>query len=97
MSTNVRIYREDASPLQIALHQLELWFESPSVHLLAERSGYWPILTRLVTAAKISGPQVHDARIAALCELHGVTELWSADRDFQRFPALRVRNPLISR
>jgi predicted nucleic acid-binding protein len=25
---------------------------------------------------------------------HGVTELWSADRDYLRFPSLRVRNPL---
>jgi predicted nucleic acid-binding protein len=37
---------------------------------------------------------VHDARIAALCLSHGVYELWSGDRDFSRFPALRVRNPL---
>jgi predicted nucleic acid-binding protein len=38
---------------------------------------------------------VHDARIAALCLSHGVRELWSADRDFSRFPALPVRNPLV--
>jgi hypothetical protein len=36
------------------------------------------------------------ARIAALCESHGVTELWSADRDFSRFAGLTVRNPLVS-
>jgi predicted nucleic acid-binding protein len=39
---------------------------------------------------------VHDARIAALCLQHGVRELWSADRDFNRFPALRTRNPLVA-
>ena len=27
--------------------------------------------------------------------LHGVAELWSADRDFGRFPELAVRNPLV--
>jgi len=43
----------------------------------------------------VSGPQVHDARVAALCQQHGVTELWSADRDFGRFPGLSVRNPLV--
>jgi predicted nucleic acid-binding protein len=42
-----------------------------------------------------AGAQVHDARIAALCLHHGVTELWTADRDFGRFPELRTRNPLI--
>jgi hypothetical protein len=27
---------------------------------------------------------------------NGVKELWSADRDFSRFPDLKVRNPLLS-
>ena len=44
---------------------------------------------------RIAGPQVHDARVAALCRLHGVCELWTADRDFGRFPGLTVRNPLV--
>jgi hypothetical protein len=44
---------------------------------------------------RIAGPQVHDARVAALCQLHGVRELWTADRDFGRFPGLTVRNPLV--
>jgi predicted nucleic acid-binding protein len=39
----------------------------------------------------VSGPRVHDARIAALCLGHGISELWSAD---PRFPGLQVRNPL---
>jgi hypothetical protein len=26
---------------------------------------------------------------------HGVRELWTHDRDFGRFPALAVRNPLV--
>jgi predicted nucleic acid-binding protein len=44
---------------------------------------------------RISGPQVHDARVAAICQDHGVRELWTADRDFGRFPALKVRNPFV--
>ncbi len=44
---------------------------------------------------QITGPRVHDARIAALCLNHGVRELWSADRDFSRFPDLVVVNPLV--
>jgi hypothetical protein len=38
----------------------------------------------------------HDGRIAAIRLSHGVAELWSADRDLSRFPALPVRNPLIA-
>lgn len=69
---------------------------SPSIVLLAERPGYWELAHRMIEAASIRGGQVHDARVAALCVFHGVTELWSADRDFQRFPGLKTRNPLIA-
>jgi len=31
----------------------------------------------------------------ALCRLHGVRELWTVDRDFSRFPGLKVKNPLV--
>jgi predicted nucleic acid-binding protein len=49
----------------------------------------------LVERGSVMGPLVHDARVAALCAAHGVAELWSADRDFSRFPGLTVRNPLL--
>lgn len=68
--------------------------ESPTLRLLAEDIGYWSILRRLVSDGAVSGARVHDARVAALCLAHGVRELWTADRDFSRFPDLRVRNPL---
>jgi uncharacterized protein len=35
------------------------------------------------------------ARIAAICLEHSVEELWTSDRDFARFPDLRIRDPLI--
>ena len=35
-------------------------------------------------------------RIAAICLSNGVSELWTADRDFSRFPALRTRNPALA-
>jgi hypothetical protein len=83
------------TPLSAAIAQVAAWLESPSVVLLSESTGYWTTLGQVLKAGKISGPQVHDARIASLCLQHGVSELWSADRDFNRFPALSVRNPLL--
>ena len=60
----------------------------------AEGSTHWATLRQLVTDGKVAGPLVHDARIAALCLASSVTELWTLDRDFTRFPALKTRNPL---
>jgi uncharacterized protein len=93
--THARVF-DPPTPLAGALDQLDAWLESPSVVVLSERDGYWPVLHRLLEAGRITGPLVHDARVAALCLLHGVRELWTADRDFQRFPGLVVRNPLVA-
>jgi predicted nucleic acid-binding protein len=50
----------------------------------------------MLQTGRINGPLVHDARIAALCRQHGVTELRTADRDFGRFPDIKARNPLVA-
>lgn len=92
--THPRVYRPPTA-LDGALEQVTAWMESPSLSLLAEGPGAWESLRRLLTQGRVTGPTVHDARIASLCMLHGVRELWTADRDFSRFPGLTVRNPLV--
>jgi toxin-antitoxin system PIN domain toxin len=92
--THPRIYAP-ATPLARAADQVDAWLESPTLSLLAESRDHWPLLAKQLALGRIVGPRVHDARIATLCLAHGVTELWSADRDFSRFPDLRVRNPLL--
>lgn len=93
--THPRIYRPP-TPLDVAMDQVAAWLESPALVPLAENESYWDMLRDCLAAGRIAGPQVHDARIAALCLAHGVRELWTHDRDFGRFPALAVRNPLTS-
>ena len=92
--THPRIYLPP-TPLTQALDQMDAWLESPTLILLAESDTHWPTLRSLLVAGRIEGPRVHDARIAALCQQHGVRELWSADRDFNRFGGLTVVNPLV--
>lgn len=91
--THPRIYAPP-STLSQAVAQIEAWLESPTLVLLAENRAYWSDLRATLVSGRIVGPRVHDARIAALCRHHGVTMLWSADRDFSRFPKLATRNPL---
>lgn len=94
IATHPRIFRTPTPP-PAALDQIEAWFESPSLVTLAEDENYWATFRALIGQARVSGPRVHEARIAALCLAQAVRELWTADRDFSMFPALRVRNPLI--
>jgi uncharacterized protein len=93
--THPRIYRP-ASTLTQALSQIDAWLESPALVLLAETPVHWSALRALLEKGQVTGPQAHDARIAALCLQHGVRELWSSDRDFSRFGALKTRNPLVA-
>jgi len=92
--THPRIYRPP-TPLARALEDVESWRESPSLHLIGEVAGYWEVLKSLLTAGRVAGARAHDARIVAICRQHGVTELWSADRDLTRFAGLKVVNPLV--
>lgn len=92
--THPRIYAPP-TPQAAAMAQVEAWLASPTHVLLSEGPGYWEVLEALLKASKVSGGQVHDARIAALCLHNRVSELWTADRDFSRFAALTTRNPMV--
>ncbi|MBM3460439.1 MAG: PIN domain-containing protein [Armatimonadetes bacterium] len=91
--THPRIYRPP-STVEEALGQIDAWLESPGLVLLSELPGYLSVLRRVVESGRVTGPRVHDARIAALCMQHGVRTLWSADRDLSRFTGLSPVNPL---
>lgn len=94
ITTHPKIF-DPPSPLDDALAAVHSWMRSmPS--LLGETDEHLSTLESLARNGRIAGPQIHDARVAALCLSHAVDELWSADRDFTRFPSLRVRNPLVS-
>ena len=55
------------------------------------------ILDSLLLSSKATGCMIHDAKNAAICIHHGVSELRTADRNFSRFPKLKTRNPLVKK
>lgn len=82
------------STLDEIWREVDLWRASPGMRLLGETEAHLGVLRRLIEASGASGGMIHDARIAAICLEHEVDALWTADRDFQRFPGLTVYNPL---
>lgn len=80
-------------PLEQARRDLHMLLSSPTLLLLGETDRHAEILERILETAGARGNLLHDAHIAALCLEHGVTELFTADRDFARFTALHVTNP----
>jgi len=94
VATNPRIFKPPTPP-GLAVRQMEFWMESPSLQLLHEPAGYWPELRTSFLDGKLTGAQVHDARIHAICRASGVRTLWSADRDYSRMRGLAIVNPCL--
>jgi len=93
--SNRRIFRQP-TPAPIAVDAVSRLVETSQCRLIGEGDGYLDALATIAEKSGVEGAMVHDARIAAICIHHGVAELWSADRDFSRFPRLKVRNPLVA-
>ena len=92
--THPRIY-QPSTPPDTALECIRVWLEVSSCTVIGEGDGYLKHLGVCVEQGRIVGGMIHDARIAAICLYHGVSLLWSADRDFSRYPQLKVKNPLV--
>lgn len=90
--TDPRIWRSASTQAQ-AWTQIEAWRGSPSLHLLAEPADFGETLAPLLLRTRVRGAVVHDARIAALCLVHGVEGLLTRDRDLSLFPELALIDP----
>src|SRR6185436_14004134 len=75
--TNPRIFKLPTTPAA-AINQVEAWTASPTLRLLAEDDGYWPVLSRLLRSSRVQAAKIHDVRVAALALHHGVVELLTA-------------------
>ena len=84
-----------ASTVDQALAQVDAWLASPQASVLHSGQQHAAVLSDLSRKAKLKGGQFRDARIAAICIENAVAVLWTADRDFGRFKALKTANPLI--
>jgi predicted nucleic acid-binding protein len=69
------------------------WLAQPVAGILDPGERHWEILRNLLREGQTAGSLVMDAVIAAIAVKHGAT-LCTTDRDFYRFPALKLANPL---
>lgn len=66
----------------------------PHVRTIGELDGFWEAYRRTSESVIVRGNLVPDAHLAALLVQHGVTTLWTHNRDFRKFDGIRVRDPL---
>jgi toxin-antitoxin system PIN domain toxin len=90
--TNPRVFKRP-TPLERALAVADQVRNQPHGLVLAPGGRHWGIFTRLCRHARATGGLVTDAYLAAIAIEHGC-EFVTLDRDFARFPGLRLSSPL---
>lgn len=90
--TSARIFRV---PLLIdrAVAIVDEWLQQQSVEIIQPTPRHWSTLREMLTKGQAGGPMTTDAHLATLAVEHGAT-VFTTDRDFLRFPGVRVVNPL---
>lgn len=78
------------TPLGQAVEFIDQLLGSPTVRVLAPSSRHWNLLRTILDEGQVRGGLVTDAVIVALCHEHGVDTVLTNDRDFKRFPDIRV-------
>jgi toxin-antitoxin system PIN domain toxin len=69
----------------------------PNVRILGETDGFWRTYRHVTADVRPRGKLVPDAHLAALMTLHGVSVIWTHDRDFRKFDGIAVRDPFDAR
>jgi len=92
ISTSVKMI---VRPLELdeAVSIVSDWLSRPNVTIIGPTERHWEIFSKLLPRARARGSLIMDAHLAALAIEHGAT-LCTNDRDFARFPGLRVEYPL---
>lgn len=91
LSTNPAVTDEPLSPSE-ALSSLNDLIERSNVRTPGEAPNFLAVY-RETTSAGTRGKDVTDAHIAALMRQHGVSTIYTRDRDFRRFDGIKVEDP----
>jgi len=89
--TRKNIWKQPTTP-DLAKECILDWEKIRTLEILYESYNKSSLSTLLDLAVEssISGPMIHDTRIASCFLSHGITTIYTVDRDFKRFPQLKI-------
>ncbi len=93
ISTHPGIFKNPLPP-KIALENVRSVCDALGATVLAPDETSWEIFVNLSQRLAIKGKLVPDAVIASVLEANGISKIFTHDRDFWRFPALRPSDPI---
>lgn len=76
-----------------AMSNVETLLAPSHIRTASEGDGFWVTLRSVAADVKPRGNLVPDAHLVALMREHGVTTIWSHDRDFRKFRGIKVKDP----
>ncbi|MCX6598932.1 MAG: PIN domain-containing protein [Acidobacteria bacterium] len=89
--TNPRLH--GAGQRQVVIRAIDDWLSHPAASIIEPGRHHWSVLASLIDVAGAFGPMITDAHLAALAIEYDAT-FCTHDRDFQRFPGLKLQYPL---
>jgi uncharacterized protein len=92
MSTHPAIFPRPLS-VDIATVNVGQLLGLPHARAVGEGDDFWQAYGAVTAGVVVRGNLVSDAHLVALMRENGVGTLWSHDRDFRKFEAVRVRDP----
>ena len=93
MITHPTLFSNPLTP-QKAWSNIEDLLSLPQVRIIGEEEGFSDHYLQTTSELRARGNLVPDAHLAAILRQHGVSKIYSADRDFLKFKFLKVINPL---
>lgn len=93
MATHPAIFAKPLSHAEAA-GNVEALLALPHARVIGEDDNFWPVYRQLTGDVPTRGNLVPDAHLAAVLRVHGVTTLFTHDRDFRKFSFLDVRDPV---
>jgi uncharacterized protein len=79
--------------LETAISIVSEWLKQPGVSIVEPTERHWQVFSEMLPKTRVRGALIMDAYLAALAIEHGAT-FCTNDRDFARFPGLKVEFPL---
>jgi toxin-antitoxin system PIN domain toxin len=90
--THPRVLDAPLAP-DVAADNIDQFVSRPHVRSVGEIDGFWSVYRRVADAVRPRGNLVPDAHLVALMGQHGISTIWSHDRDFRKFDGITVRDP----
>jgi uncharacterized protein len=82
----------DPTPAKQAIAAIAGLLERPNIRTPAEGADFWD-LYQATASDDTRGNHVPDAHLVALMRQHGVTVIYTRDRDFRRYGGIDARDP----